>query len=121
MGGQVTRRHTGSFSEECNLVLEMPQYQLYTGMALRTNVLVVPVGSQAKAPAPLKSQPLAERFAPIGFFAQTGLQNLSAGVAWEGFCADHHELRDFEVGEVSFEELADFERIRSSAWFEHYY
>ena len=79
----------------------MPGYQSYTGMALRTMELLVPWGSQAETPAPrlrinnlrrqvgcfslpgllTRAANLTEWFAPLGFFAQAGLQNFSAGVA----------------------------------------
>jgi len=97
MSSPVTRRHSRLFSEESNLVLMMPLYQSYTRMPLQTNATLVPFGSQAEAPAPLRTR-LTQRFTPLRLFPQTWLQYLATGIARQRLGADYHVLRDLEIG-----------------------
>src|ERR1700683_211271 len=126
MSSQVTRRHSRLFSEESNLVLVMHLDQSYTRMPLQTNVPLVPLGWQAKAPAPrhastvctkwrrrfrLRTQ-LTQRFTPLRLFAQTRFQYLAAWIARQRLTADYHVLRDLEIGQMLLKELADLARLR---------
>jgi len=53
---------------------------------------------------PPRSQPCpaasAQRLAPVGFFAQLGLEHLAAGIAGQRLIAQGDVLRHLEVGEV---------------------